>query len=172
MRNWDNEIDGVARRLTDGVPDANFKARILRRIETVEARRGRRRVLWTAPAIAVATAAAVIFVIVRPHRMVDPVQRAPETLDGVRRTAETANHEGTIARPGKGVERRDRSRETDVIAAASRAARFELSPIHVEPLGVDPIESIAAIGVPRLDVAPLEVPVLTVALLDVARGMP
>lgn len=184
MRNWDSEIDGIARRLTEGVPDANFKARILRRIETIDSRRGPRRLVWMAPAIAVATAAAVMFVVVRPPRMVGPVQRKPETLDVTRRTAHNANRNDTIAGAGNGVRRSfeasdssrsgvaptghgDRSRETDVIAAASRADGFELSPIHVEPLDVDPIESIEAIGVPRLDVAPLQVPVLTVTLLDV-----
>ena len=43
---------------------------------------------------------------------------------------------------------------------------LEPSPILVAPLGVDAMETTAAIAVPGFAVSPLEVPALAIALLD------
>lgn len=172
---FDSAIDEIARQMTDGEPPADFKARILARIESDGDRRGR----WRIVCVQSLAVAAVIFVVliarapwrsdvprvatdVRLDPEARPVQEMPEATD--RRPPVAAEIRLVVPR------RTDAAyREAMGSPAVSelRPAPLDIEPLHaetiasadLEPAGMDALESVE---VPALTLAPLKVPAIGV----------
>ena len=67
MGNWDNQIDDVARQMTEGGPGGSFTARVLTRVDRRDPRPWVRRVVWrwSPVVVAVATALALVIALAR-----------------------------------------------------------------------------------------------------------
>ena len=200
MGNWDNQIDDVARQMTEGGPGGSFTARVLTRIDRRDPRPWVRRVVWRWSPVVVAVATALALVIALARWNTGTVRLKPDTTDGkdattgvVARTSSASTHVGAdvaettanrsdvvsgfsrtvdgspgssrtrAATPGP---RRTTAGTIETSARADRMESLEPSPILVAPLGVDAMETTAAIAVPGFAVSPLEVPALAIALLD------
>jgi hypothetical protein len=191
MGNWNNDIDDVARDMTEGGPDGSFKARVLSRIDTDEPRPWPLRSLWTWSSV-IAAAAVLALVFIRPPWKADTPSTVPlkpdttyvPTDDSTRGGAEAAGarREGTLAATAPATSRlpsspaRSGADSPSPVAVVSEAPvirvdridTLEPSPIRIESLGVEAMETTTAIPVPRLTVAPFEVPPLAVARLEVS----
>src|SRR5262249_43562858 len=87
MTNWDNEIDIVARAMTEGEPDGALKARVLARLDRPPARRR----LWIFAPVAIAAVGLMGVLLVRGQApTIDAVRQPDRTV--ARRTpdAETS----------------------------------------------------------------------------------
>ncbi len=170
----DLAIDEVARQITEGAPDAGFKARVLARIETIETRDdGYWSWRW---AWALSPLAAVVVLILavligrapqvglRPdpaYRLSSEVRLKPDpTYAPQVRLKPDATYE---AKPASTV----RLKRNATYAIAAPSSELAPAPIDIEPLGVEPmdltppgIDAMESIAVPRLNVAPLEVPAI------------
>ena len=187
MRNWDNEIDEVARAITEGEPDGSLKARVLARID------GPPRSTWRSPWILapIATAAIVIVaVMVMPGR--EEVRLKPDTTIAMVPLPSTPLRPGkpdttadavplkpdttTDGKPTQSVVasafRRANTvvgsafRRTDaVVGSAFRRTDEDLDslappPLELEPIGVNDMDSMESLQVPALSVALLDVPAI------------
>jgi hypothetical protein len=169
MTNWDNEIDEVARAMTEGEPHGSLKARVLARLE--DQPRPTWRSPWIlAPIATVAIAVVVAFVMRGP----DEVRLKPETTAQVRLKPDATPQvrlkpdiTAVAPEPTEPVVvsalRRTSTVRSTTVAAETRTADIDSlapPPIEIEPIDVDDMENMESLQVPALSVSLLEVPAI------------
>ncbi len=173
MGRVDRAIHEIARQITEGAPDAGFKARVLARIETRDDRSWSWRWVWALSPVAVAVAVTLAVLIGRAPQV--RLKPDPTYAPQVRLQADVTLPSGVVvSRPnggsGGGPNRvRPMYQRLAYVgrALSGPAAVSDFAPIDIEPLGVEAmdltplgIDAMESIEVPRLALAPLEVPAI------------
>jgi hypothetical protein len=181
MGNWDNQIDDVARQMTEGGPGGSFTARVLTRIDTRDPQPWVRRVVWRWSPVVVAVATALALVIALARWNTGTVRLKPDTTDGrtprraswrglrpLRRTSERMSQKRPpIDRTSVRLQptRTDRPARAEPVpqpGVPGRRRGLRRAPItersnrrrFCRPLGVDAMETTAAIVVLGFAVSP------------------
>src|SRR5947199_2654518 len=138
---FDSAIDAVAHRMTDGEPSADFKARVLARIESGGGRHGHGRWTWALAPLALAAVAVFAVLTVRAPRRTDAPPR--ETRSAMRREAETPpTPERTNVASGRAVAPPPSQGFGEPAGAMGAVSELSPAPIEIEPLRVDAMETL------------------------------
>ena len=163
MTNWDDEIDAVARTMTEGEPDGALEARVLARID-------RPRWNWRSPwilspiAVAAVLMIAVMLVRLKPAPTTE-VRPKPDAATEVRLKPDTTGTTGaqvrlkpdtTVTGVGSGFSRT----VVPIVARNDDTESLVPAPLEIEPLGVESVDAMETIQIERLSVALLEVPAI------------
>ena len=152
----DRAIDAVARQMTEGTPDAGFKARVLAR---VSADRGPyRRLVWIASPLA---AAAIVFLIlfIRTNRDRDrAIETSPPPPPVVAQMdREPPNsHAAKVTPPARANVRPPREARKQVVAPSEIDA-LAPRPLEVDSIALSEIEPASSLDMQRLEtITPIE----------------
>ena len=166
MTNWDNEIDDVARAMTEGAPESALRARVMARID----RQGPRwPSMWIVSPIAVAAVLLIGVMLVRLRPVPTTVTPQPNATDvQLKPEASVARVTSNQPKPAAGSAREvvAASRGPVRMTMAASVARqddmdsLSLAPLDIEPLGVRSMDGMESIQVARLVVPPLELPAI------------
>src|SRR5262245_23127443 len=162
----DRAIDDVARRMTQGAPAVDLKARVLARIEASDASSWPRRLAWLGVPIA---AAAAIFLVVFlwPHR---DANRVVENAIHQPPVAGTPDRPLPPAPPRDTMEAMAQAEASPARIAAARAGIASpplpfRTPSDVETMAPPPLE-VPSIAVPSLPIADTALPSIAVEPLE------
>jgi hypothetical protein len=174
---FESAIDAAARQMTEGEVPADFKARVLARIESSEHRRWPWPSAWAPSPLAVAAVVMLAALVLRaPWRSSPAAPLGPASPVALTQAPRSRIQRNPVAARGGLTGARPAARSSDEIAWSATAAdelalaSIDIEPLHgpveaidsmaLAPLGVGAMDSMESIDVPRLAVAALEVSTL------------
>jgi len=148
----DRAIDAVAQRMTDGAPDAGFKARVLARLSDDRSWHKSRRLAWILSPLA---AAAIVLLILfgrsgeeRHHAVETSPPQPPVVAQNEREPSESRPHEATPPARAN-INRAPDTRKS--VVTPSEIDALAPPPLEVDSIALSEIEPAGSIDIQRLE---------------------